>query len=202
MAHLTFVYGTVNSGKSMELLRISHNYESLGKRPSILTPATDTRSEEPKVWSRVGLEKKAVSFTGEDSITTLVHEAVADGNSNIVLVDEAQFLTKEQVEELAFLIYKYDIEVMAFGLKTDSNNNLFEGSQSLLVWADRLEEITTLDYKGHGKASMNMKLVDGKPSFHNPQVEIEAKGETMYVPVSRDTYINAMLLEGANEEGN
>lgn len=187
MAHLTFVYGTVNSGKSMELLRINHNYESLGRKVALLTPTTDTRSETPEVWSRAGMSAPAMSFTPDDDLLIAVDKSV-----EAVLVDEAQFLTRDQVDQLAYMADYLDVSVMAFGLKNDSNNNLFEGSEALVVTADKLEEIKTINTYGQGKATMNLKLVDGKPSFNNPQVEIEAKGKTTYIPVSRKSYTDLL----------
>lgn len=191
MAHLTFVYGTVNSGKSMELLRIHHNYEQLGREVVLFTPETDTRSDQAEVWSRAGMSAPATSFSPNDDFRKFIGK---DSLVEAVLVDEAQFLTKEQVIQLGQLVDNHDIDVMAFGLKNDSNNNLFPGSEALVIYADRLEEVRTLSTFGKGKAVMNLKMVDNMPSFNNPQIEIEGKGETTYVPISRKEYTSFQKL--------
>lgn len=184
MAQLTFVYGTVNSGKSLELMRVATNYEQLGKRAYILTPSLDTRSAEPKVWSRAGLEMDATRLYPNMRVADLLVN-----DYDIILVDEAQFLTGLQVNDLAMLVDTLDIPVMAFGLRTDSNGQLFEGSSYLFAVADKLQEIKTLDYMGSGKATMNLKVVDGLPVYDEDNIlDIESRGESKYYPVSRKHY--------------
>ena len=189
MAQLTFVYGTVNSGKSLELMRVATNYEQLGKRALVLTPSLDTRSAEPKVWSRAGLEMDAVSIAPDEKLSELVVN-----DFDIILVDEAQFLSAVQVYELSEIVDLLDIPVMVFGLRTDSNGQLFEGSAELFALADKFQEIKTLDSMGDGKATMNLKVVDGKPVKNEDNtLDIESRGESKYYPVSRLHFFHPKL---------
>jgi thymidine kinase len=106
----------------------------------------------------------------------------------IVLVDEAQFMTRDQVIQLANVVDDLDVPVMAFGLKNDFSNHLFPGSEALLIFADKLEEMKTLDSFGTKKATMNLRVHDGKPVYEGEQIEIG--GDEAYLPVSRYHYFH------------
>lgn len=189
MPQLTFVYGTVNSGKSLELMRVATNYEQQGKQPLILTPSLDTRSTKPRVWSRAGLEMDAVSIKPDEKLSELVVN-----DFDIILVDEAQFLSAFQVYELSAIVDVLDIPVMVFGLRTDSNGQLFEGSAALFALADKFQEIKTLDSMGEGKATMNLKVIGDEPVYNEDNtLDIESRGESKYYPVSRKHYFSPEL---------
>ncbi|MBO9600802.1 MAG: thymidine kinase, partial [Cohnella sp.] len=131
MAQLYYKYGTMNSGKSFEIIKVAHNYEEQGKPVIIFTPAIDTRGGVDQVGSRVGMTRPAIPVDAQTNLFESVKSyKPTSGNDRIycVLVDEAQFLNKRQVLELTQIVDELDIPVMAFGLKNDIQNQLFEGS--------------------------------------------------------------------------
>ncbi len=184
MAQLFFKYGAMNSGKSIEILKVAYNYEEQNKSVMIFTSAIDDRDEVGYVSSRIGLKRQAFPVT-ED---TDIFEEVKDNpvKPSCVLVDESQFLSKGHVVQLATIVDELDIPVMAFGLKNDFLNELFEGSKYLLLYADKIEEIKTICWYCHKKAIMNMRVVDGKPVYAGEQIQIG--GNEAYLPVCRKHY--------------
>lgn len=190
MAQLFFKYGAMNAGKSIDLLKTAHNYEEQGKNVVILTSALDTRAEVGKVSSRIGLEANAIP------IDSYSHPAGLIGNNkpgkiNCVLIDEAQFLTEEQVIEIADIIVDaWNIPVICFGLKTDFQGKLFEGSKALFENADKLEEIKTVCQYCDKKATFNLRTVNGKPEYTGNQIQI---GDQEYISVCRKHYYNPPL---------
>lgn len=189
MAQLFFKYGAMNSGKSIEILKVKHNYEEQGKNVILMTSALDTRDGVGKVSSRIGISEDAIAISPKDNI--LDTERCSEWkvkNIRCILVDEAQFLTKEQVIDFAFIVDRLDIPVMAFGLKNDFQNNLFEGSKELLIQADKIEEIKTICWYCHKKAIMNLRLLDGEPVYDGEQVQIG--GNESYLPVCRKHFRN------------
>ena len=184
MSQLTFVYGTMASGKSIEILKVAHNYKIQGRHPLLLTSALDDRTKIGEVSSRIGLRETAGVIHDTDDLMALVTSA--DKLPDIVLVDEAQFMTRQQVIQLANVVDDLDIPVMAFGLKNDFSNRLFPGSEALLIFADKLQEMKTLDSFGTKKATMNLRIHDGKPVYEGEQIEIG--GDEAYLPVSRYHY--------------
>ena len=151
MSQLTVVYGTMASGKSIEILKVAHNYKIQGRHPLLLTSALDDRTKIGEVSSRIGLRETAGVIHDTDDLMALVTSA--DKLPDIVLVDEAQFMTRQQVIQLANVVDDLDIPVMAFGLKNDFSNRLFPGSEALLIFADKLQEMKTLDSFGTKKAT-------------------------------------------------
>ena len=186
MSQLTFVYGTMASGKSIEILKVAHNYKIQGRQPLLLTSALDDRTKIGEVSSRIGLRESAGVIHDTDDLMALVTSA--DKLPDIVLVDEAQFMTRQQVIQLANVVDDLDIPVMAFGLKNDFSNRLFPGSEALLIFADKLQEMKTLDSFGTKKATMNLRIHDGKPVYEGEQIEIG--GDEAYLPVSRYHYFH------------
>ena len=184
MTQLTFVYGTMASGKSIEILKVAHNYEVQGRKPMLLTSALDDRTNVGEISSRIGLKQDAGIIHAADDLFEMV--AGQAEQPAIVLIDEAQFMTREQVMQLAHIVDDLDIPVMAFGLKNDFSNHLFPGSEALLIFADKLEEMKTLDSFGTKKATMNLRIHDGKPVYEGEQIEIG--GDEAYLPVSRYHY--------------
>ena len=142
MAQLYYKYGTMNSGKTIEILKVAHNYEEQGKPVVIMTSALDTRDGYGIVSSRIGMRREAVAITDNMDIFNFIKNLPE--KPYCVLIDESQFLSKENVNDLARVVDDLDIPVMAFGLKNDFQNHLFEGSRELLLLADKIEEIKTI----------------------------------------------------------
>ncbi|USS91291.1 thymidine kinase [Fructilactobacillus carniphilus] len=188
MAQLFFRYGAMNSGKSIEIIKVAHNYEEQGKRVVLLTSALDTREERGMIESRIGLNRTAIAIDPDTSAYEIVEEQVnlIDRPISCVLVDEAQFLEKHHILELARIVDELRIPVMAFGLKNDFQNHLFSGSKYLLLYADKLEEMKTICWFCEKKATMNLRLHEGQPVYEGEQVVMG--GNESYYPVCRTHY--------------
>ena len=119
MAKLYFNYSTMNAGKTTTLLQSAHNYRERGMNPMLFTPAVDDRHSVGTIKSRIGIESPAIAFRTDDDLFDLVHGKLETENVHCVLVDEAQFLTREQVHELSEIVDRLDIPVLCFGLRTD-----------------------------------------------------------------------------------
>lgn len=183
MAKVYFYYSAMNAGKSTGLLQSSYNYQERGMKTLVLVPALDDRFGQGKVKSRIGLEAEARTFNASDDLLALSKAAMSDGGLHCVLVDEAQFLTKAQVEQLCDVADQLRVPVLAYGLRTDFQGNLFEGSLWLLAWADNLIELKTICHCGR-KATMVLRLdAGGKPIREGAQVEIG--GNERYLSVCR-----------------
>jgi len=182
MAQLFFEYGAMSSGKSIEILKVAHNYESQGRQVLLMTPMIDTRAGVGVVSSRIGLSREALAVKPEDDLFELI-AGMKSANLAVVLVDEAQFLSPSQVDELAYVVDHLHIPVMAFGLKQDAFNHLFEGSQRLIELADKLEEMKTICSFCGKKATTQLRIVDGKPQRAGEQVFIG--GDEAYIPTCR-----------------
>ena len=152
MAQLYFRYGTMNSGKSIEILKVAHNYEEQGKPVVLLTSRLDNRDGVGYISSRIGMKRKAYPIGDDTDIFGYIANMYP--RPYCVLVDEAQFLTRANVYELARIVDELDIPVMAFGLKNDFQNNLFEGSKYLLLLSDKIDEIKTICHYCSRKATM------------------------------------------------
>jgi thymidine kinase len=184
MAKLHFYYSAMNAGKSTTLLQSNHNYNERGMDTLLFAPAIDDRFGVGKISTRIGLQADAVIIRKDSDIFAYVSD-IAAGNANLrcVLVDEAQFLTKAQVAELAQIADDLSIPVLAYGIRTDFQGEPFEGSQYLLAWADILIEIKTICHCGR-KASMNMRVdQDGKMIRTGEQVQIG--GNESYIATCR-----------------
>lgn len=185
MAQLFFRYGAMNSGKTIEILKVAHNYEEQHKHVVILTSGLDNRDQVGFVSSRIGLRRPAIPIFDD----TNVFEIVADKQDiDCVLVDEAQFLKKHHVIELTKIVDELEIPVMTFGLKNDFRNQLFEGSENLLLYADKIEEMKTICWFCAKKATMNLRVQNGKPVYDGEQIMIG--GNEAYFPVCRKHYMH------------
>ena len=183
MAKVYFYYSAMNAGKSTVLLQSSYNYQERGMNTLVFAPALDTRFGAGKVTSRIGLSAPARAFSQTDDLLALTREALEKQPLSCVLVDEAQFLTKAQARQLTDIADTLRIPVLCYGLRTDFQGNLFEGSQWLLAWADNLIELKTVCHCG-AKATMVLRLdASGKPAKHGAQIEIG--GNDRYVSVCR-----------------
>lgn len=191
MAQLYFKYGTMNSGKTIEILKVAHNYEEQGKPVVLLTSALDTREGRGVISSRIGLKREAIAIEAQTDVFDLVMGL--DVHPYCVLVDECQFLTKAHVYQLAQLVDECDIPVMAFGLKNDFRNQLFEGSEQLLLLADKIEEIKTICHYCSRKATMILRTQNGRPVYEGPQIQIG--GNETYTPVCRRHYLRPLLVK-------
>lgn len=183
MAQLFFRYGAMASGKSIEIMKVAHNYEIQGRHVLLLTNSLDTRSGTGEIASRIGMQRSATAINDQDNLFELVEK---NEDIAVVLIDEAQFMTADQVLQLTHVVDDLHIPVMAFGLKNDAFNKLFPGSEALLIYADKIEEMKTLCSFCEHKAIMNLRLVDGQPVYEGAQVQIG--GDESYLPVCRDHY--------------
>ncbi len=190
MAKLYFYYSAMNAGKSTVLLQSSYNYQERGMRTLVFVPSVDTRSGLGRVRSRIGLEAPAEVLSPTDNLLNRVrHEHTLDPIS-CVLVDEAQFLTRAQVEQLADVADVLEIPVLCYGLRTDFQGQLFPGSGALLALADDLTELKTICHCGR-KATMNLRLgADGRAVREGAQIEIG--GNERYVAMCRRHYKSAL----------
>jgi thymidine kinase len=183
MAKLYFSYAAMNAGKSTILLQAAHNYRERGMRPLLLTAALDDRAGQGVISSRIGLSQEAIPFTQSDDLFALGQKQQADAAIDCLFVDEAQFLTEEQVWQLARIADELKIPVLCYGLRTDFQGQLFPGSATLLAIADNLREIRTICWCG-AKASMVLRLdASGQPVTEGEQVVIG--GNESYVSLCR-----------------
>ena len=189
MAQLYYHYGTMNSGKSIELLKVAHNYEEQGKPVVLFTSALDSRTKVGEISSRIGKNAEAIPVHEDTNMYAIVEQL--DYTPACVLVDEAQFLKKEHVLQLTHIVDHLNIPVMAFGLKNDFSNELFEGSKYLLLYAEKIEEIKTICWFCAKKATMNLRFNNGKPVYAGEQLQIG--GNESYYPVCRRHYFNPPL---------
>ncbi|CAK8054565.1 thymidine kinase [Eupransor demetentiae] len=190
MAQLYFEYGAMGSGKSIEILKVAHNYESQGRRVLVMTPLVDDRYGVGKVTSRIGLSRPAEVINPDDNLYDII-DATRDGDLAAVLIDEAQFLSTEQVDQLAYVVDQFNIPVMTFGLKQDAFNHLFEGSKRLLEVADKLEEMKTICSFCGKKATTQLRIINGEPQYEGSQVFIG--GDEAYIPTCRYHWYHPIL---------
>lgn len=184
MAKLYFYYSAMNAGKSTQLLQSSYNYRERGMQTLLFTPAIDTRYQQGVVHSRIGLSEPAILFHPTTDLYQEVQEK--DTRFACILIDEAQFLTRNQVYQLTEITDQLGIPVLAYGLRTDFKGDLFEGSQYLLAWADELVEIKTICHCGR-KATMILRL-DEKGFVVSEGDQILIGGNNTYVSTCRKHY--------------
>ncbi len=187
MAKLHFYYSAMNAGKSTVLLQSSYNYNERGMDTLLLVPGLDDRFGIGRITSRIGLTQEALPIDDKFDIYKYVAEQVEDNpNIKCVLVDEAQFLTKQQVSYLSDITDDLNMPVLAYGLRSDFMGEPFEGSMYLMAWADNLIEIKTICHCGK-KATMNIRINDnGDKITDGAQVEIG--GNDRYIAVCRKHY--------------
>ena len=183
MAKLYFYYASMNAGKSTNLLQADFNYRERGMRTMLFTAAVDDRFAPGTITSRIGLEAAATPFDGGTDLGALTAQAHAVEPLACVLVDEAQFLTEAQVDQLAHLTDAIGVPVLAYGLRTDFQGALFPGSARLLALADALIEIKSVCACGR-KATMNLRIdAEGRAVARGAQTEIG--GNDRYVALCR-----------------
>ena len=191
MAKLYFYYSSMNAGKSTNLLQSSYNYKERGMSTLVLAPAFDDRYGQGKVTSRIGIETEATTFTVDCNLLDVVNAANDEETVHCVLVDEAQFLTRDQVFQLSELTDKMNIPVLAYGLRTDFQGEPFEGSKYLLAWSDNLKELKAICHCGR-KATMVLRMDEsGNAVTEGSQVEIG--GNDRYVSMCRKHFKEAFF---------
>ena len=172
MAKLYFNYSTMNAGKSTLLLQASHNYREGGMQTYLITAQFDNRAGEGRIASRIGIGEVADTFGPEDDLFDKLKARFAVSPIACVFIDEAQFLTKAQVWQLARAVDDLGVPVMAYGLRVDFQGNLFPGSAALLAWADEMREVRTICHCGKKATMVVRKGPDGVPLKDGDQVVI------------------------------
>mgnify|MGYP000847963068 FL=1 len=184
MAKLYFYYSTMNAGKSTTLLQSSYNYRERNMNTLVYTAAIDDRFGTGRVTSRIGISEQANTFARDTDLFAEIKQHLTKEPLHCILVDEAQFLTKAQVYQLSDVVDKLKIPVLCYGLRTDFQAELFEGSRYLLAWADQLEELKTICYCGR-KANFVLRL--------NEQGEVVKQGEQIQIG-GNDSYLSVCRL--------
>ena len=191
MAKLYFRYGTMGSGKSLDLLKVAYNYEENGMNVLILTSKIDDRYGNDIVKSRTGIHKDAIGLSDADDIWNIVEHH--ESKISCILVDEVQFLTVKHIFQLAKIVDKMNIPVICYGLRSDFKNSPFEATKYLMAIADELEEMKTIcSICGKKKASVNARLVDGKVVMEGIQIAIG--GNELYKPMCRTCHTELLNL--------
>ena len=183
MAKLYFYYSSMNAGKSTSLLQSSYNYKERGMRTLVLAPSFDDRYGVGKVTSRIGIETEATTFSKDSDLFALAQASHMEKSLHCVLIDEAQFLTREQVFQLSDVTDKLNIPVLAYGLRTDFQGEPFEGSKYLLAWADNLKELKAICHCG-SKAIMVLRMDEGGNAVTEGS-QVEIGGNDRYVSMCR-----------------
>lgn len=172
MAQLYFYYSAMNAGKSTALLQSAHNYREQGMEVMLFTAELDDRYGSGKISSRIGLSQFAGTFDRNTEFFTAISEQNETTRISCALLDEAQFLTRPQVDQLSKVVDELNIPVLCYGIRTDFRGELFEGSERLLAIADKLKELKTVCQCGK-KATMVVRLdASGHPVRDGEQVEI------------------------------
>ncbi|MGC1854389.1 MAG: thymidine kinase [Candidatus Aquirickettsiella sp.] len=184
MAKLYFYYSAMNAGKSTALLQASYNYQERGMQTLLFAPAVDDRHKLGCISSRIGLNAEANLFAPKDNLLEQIEIILKQKNElKCVLIDEAQFLTKNQVLQLTIVVDRLNIPVLCYGLRSDFRAEPFEGSLYLLIWADEINEIKTVCYCGR-KATMNIRF-DAENHKVTVGKQIEIGGNERYISVCR-----------------
>lgn len=196
MAQLFFNYASMNAGKSSSLLQSAYNYTERGMKVLLLKPKIDNRDSDNEIVSRIGLRAKAETFGTHEDLYYLVaglsFEKEEDAfKPDAIFVDEAQFLTRAQVVQLTDLVDIMDIPVLCYGLRTDFQGNLFEGSASLMALADKLVEMKGVCHCGK-KATMVLRI-DSQGNVVRQGEQIEVGGEDRYVSVCRNHFFTGEI---------
>jgi len=182
MAKLYFRYGAMGSSKTANAIMVQYNYQERGQKALLVKPKLDTRDGERLVGSRSGLRAPCIFMV------ELTLELAAQ--YDCIIVDEAQFLTKAQVEQLVAIVDEKNVPVVAYGLRADFQGNLFEGSHWLLAWADSIEEVKTVCWCGK-KATCNARIADGKVVKTGAQIQLG--GNESYTALCRKHWLRGEL---------
>lgn len=191
MAKLYFYYSAMNAGKSTMLLQSSYNYNERGMDTLLFTPIIDTRYGAGKISSRIGLHANAISFDNHFNLFDYSkNQKQINAKLTCILIDEAQFLTKNQVLQLTDIVDRLNIPVLAYGLRSDFQGEPFEGSMALLVWADNLIEIKTICHCG--KKAINNARIDASGNVVNKGEQVLIGDNESYTSMCRKHFRFAM----------
>ena len=172
MAKLYFNYSTMNAGKSTILLQASYNYNEGGMDTYLVTAQLDDRAGEGRIASRIGIEAPSDKFSSDSDLFGMIEARLAKGKVACVFIDEAQFLSKDQVWQLARAVDDLNVPIMCYGLRVDFRGELFPGSAALLAWADEMREVRTICHCGK-KATMVVRMDEhGRALIDGEQVQI------------------------------
>ena len=187
MAKLFFYYSAMNAGKSTTLVQSSYNYRERGMDTLIFTPSIDNRFGDQIVSTRIGIQAPAISFDSNFDFWVFIKNSLKN-NTNIhcILIDEAQFLTKQQIWQLSDITDRLDLPVLTYGIRSDFQGEPFEGSIYLMALADQLIEIKTICHCG-SKASMNMRIDENGHKIHKGE-QVEIGGNDKYVSTCRKCF--------------
>jgi thymidine kinase len=204
MAQFYFRYSTMNAGKSIDILKVAYNYYEQGKLALIFSSDKDQRFGVGYVASRIGIKEKAIMYSAETNIYKMIKFFTDKGRKiDAILIDESQFLKRDQVIQLSKVVDDLNIPVIAYGLRTDFQAELFEGSHALFCEADKIEELKTICWFCKHKATRNLRVKNGVPLFEGKQIVIgenadkaEASQDVIaYFPVCRSC-MNKMKISG------
>ena len=183
MAKLYFHYSTMNAGKSTVLLQAAYNYSEQGMTPYLLTAKLDDRAGQGWIKSRIGIGQKADIFSHHDDLFKKIEYKIKSKTIDCIFVDEAQFLTKAQVWQLARVVDDLNVPVMCFGLRVDFKGELFPGSATLLALSDEMREVRTICHCGK-KATMVVRQ-DAKGQTLTAGEQIQIGGNETYQSLCR-----------------
>lgn len=196
MAKLYFRYGVMGSSKSAQALITKFNYEEQGMRVWLIKPAADTRDGVDHVHSRIGLDQKADAVTEDMDLYEIFHDREREFN-DVIIADEAQFLTPAQIEQLRDIVDNYNVPVFCFGLRTDFRTKMFPGSARLFELADSISELKTVCTCG-GKAMVNARI-DAEGNIITEGEQFFLGGNESYRPMCYKCWKKAQEKEGAEE---
>ena len=182
MGKLIFRYGTMSSGKTLHLLSLANNLKENGIKYQLLKPIIDTRTD-GTIKSRIGIEHECDVFKYDDYLYEII-----DTNSKFILIDESQFLSSTQVDQLAYFVDNYNIDIICYGLRTDFLTKTFEGSQRLFEIADEITELVSYCKCGNKTTVNARKNKDGNlfVDYNNGQIDIG--GDEKYISLCRKCY--------------
>ena len=187
MSKLYFRFGAMNCGKTTALLQVAHNYEEKGMKIILIKPKIDKKGDK-NIVSRLGIEREVdVLLDSKEKLKDILKL----DNINCILVDEVQFITKEQIQELWIIAKKKNIPVICYGLKTNFKGELFEGTKALIEVADEIEELITICKCGK-RAKFNARIENGKYVKIGKEVAIDGI-EATYEPLCGKCYIEKVL---------
>ena len=190
MAKLYFHYSTMNAGKSTVLLQAAHNYVERGMQPYLLTAQFDNRAGEGWIASRIGIAQAADTFAHDDDLFAKIAARLDAGPCACVFIDEAQFLSEDQVWQLARAVDDLNVPIMCYGLRVDFRGKLFPGSSALLALADEMREVRTICHCGKKATMVVRQGPDGKALREGAQVQIG--GNETYVSLCRRHWRDAV----------
>lgn len=188
MAKLYFRYGAMNSGKSSMLMQVAHNYNENNKKVVIIKSSIDTKGND-YLESRIGLKRKVDILLDKDKSLKEYFNLWIRDNISCILVDEAQFLSTLQVDDLWYVTKFLDISVICYGIRTNFKSELFEGSKRLMEVSDELEELVTICKCGK-KAKFNARFINGKFDYNGNEIMIDGQNNNVkYIPMCGKCYM-------------